>query len=88
VAEQGRVWGWTSVSSFLCYGLGVLGIVAFLLAEKRAGDYALIPLRLFQNITFGLSSMLNFIIGIGMFGAIAMLPMYLSRGSPPPRPGS
>lgn len=77
VAEQGRSWGWTSANSFLCYGLGVLGIVTFLLAEKRAGDYALIPLRLFQNITFGLSSLLNFIIGIGMFGAIAMLPMYL-----------
>jgi EmrB/QacA subfamily drug resistance transporter len=77
VAEQGRSWGWTSLNSFLCYGLGVVGIVWFLLAEKRAGDYALIPLRLFQNITFGLSSLLNFIIGIGMFGAIAMLPMYL-----------
>lgn len=77
VAEQGRTWGWTSVNSFLCYGLGVVGIVWFLLAEKRAGDYALIPLRLFHNITFGLSSLLNFIIGIGMFGAIAMLPMYL-----------
>jgi EmrB/QacA subfamily drug resistance transporter len=77
VAEQGRVWGWASGVSWLCYGLGVIGIVAFLLAEKRAGDYALIPLRLFQNTTFGLSSLLNFIIGIGMFGAIAMLPMYL-----------
>ncbi|GAA3269090.1 MDR family MFS transporter [Paenarthrobacter aurescens] len=77
VAEQGRIWGWTSGASWLCYGLGVIGIVAFLLAEKRAGDYALIPLRLFKNMTFGLSSLLNFIIGIGMFGAIAMLPMYL-----------
>ncbi|WP_457964281.1 MFS transporter [Arthrobacter sp. D1-29] len=77
VAEQGRSWGWTSPSSFLCYGLGVVGIVWFLLAEKRAGDYALIPLRLFKNMTFGLSSLLNFIIGVGMFGAIAMLPMYL-----------
>jgi EmrB/QacA subfamily drug resistance transporter len=77
VAEQGRSWGWTSLNSFLCYGLGVVGIAWFLLAEKRAGDYALIPLRLFRNITFGLSSLLNFIIGIGMFGAIAMLPMYL-----------
>ncbi|MCU1522829.1 MAG: family efflux transporter permease subunit [Arthrobacter sp.] len=77
VAEQGRSWGWTSPSSLLCIGLGVVGIVAFLLAEKRAGDYALIPLRLFHNVTFGLSSLLNFIIGIGMFGAIAMLPMYL-----------
>lgn len=89
VAEQGRVWGWTSVSSFLCYGLGVVGIFAFLLAEKRASDYALIPLRLFQNITFGLSSMLNFIIGIGMFGAIAMLPMYLQlvKGLTPTQAG-
>ncbi|MGJ3191843.1 MFS transporter [Paenarthrobacter nitroguajacolicus] len=77
VAEQGRTWGWASAGSWLCYGLGVIGIVAFLLAEKRAGDYALIPLRLFKNMTFGLSSLLNFIIGIGMFGAIAMLPMYL-----------
>ena len=77
VAEQGRSWGWTSLNSFLCYGLGVAGIIWFLLAEKRAGDYALIPLRLFRNATFGLSSLLNFIIGIGMFGAIAMLPLYL-----------
>lgn len=77
VAEQGRSWGWASFHSFLCYGLGVVGIAWFLLAEKRAGDYALIPLRLFRNVTFGLSSLLNFIIGIGMFGAIAMLPLYL-----------
>jgi EmrB/QacA subfamily drug resistance transporter len=77
VAEQGRSWGWASAESILCYSLGVIGIAAFLLAEKRAGDYALIPLRLFKNVTFGLSSLLNFIIGIGMFGAIAMLPMYL-----------
>jgi len=77
VAEQGRSWGWTSAASLLCIGLGIVGIIAFLLAEKRAGDYALIPLRLFSNLTFGLSSLLNFIIGIGMFGAIAMLPMYL-----------
>ena len=77
VAEQGRSWGWTSLNSFLCYGLGVAGIIWFLLAEKRAGDYALIPLRLFRNATFGLSALLNFIIGIGMFGAIAMLPLYL-----------
>ncbi len=77
VAEQGRSWGWTSPATLACIGLGIVGIIAFLLAEKRAGDYALIPLRLFQNITFGLSSVLNFIIGIGMFGAIAMLPLYL-----------
>lgn len=89
VAEQGRSWGFTSLNSFLFYGLGVVGIAWFLLAEKRAGDYALIPLRLFRNVTFGLSSLLNFIIGIGMFGAIAMLPMYLQlvKGLTPTQAG-
>lgn len=89
VAEQGRSWGFMSLNSFLCYGLGAVGIVWFLLAEKRAGDYALIPLRLFRNVTFGLSSLLNFIIGIGMFGAIAMLPMYLQlvKGLTPTQAG-
>lgn len=77
VAEQGREWGWSSGGSFLCYGLGVLGIIAFILAERMAGDSALIPLRFFKIPAFGVSALLNFIIGIGMFGAIAMLPMYL-----------
>ena len=78
VAEQGRSWGWASTNVLpLLSAWALWASSAFLLAEKRAGDYALIPLRLFRNITFGLSSLLNFIIGIGMFGAIAMLPMYL-----------
>lgn len=77
VAEQGREWGWASGASFLSYGLGAVGIVAFILAERMAGDSALIPLRFFKIPAFGVSALLNFIIGIGMFGAIAMLPMYL-----------
>ncbi|WP_045077365.1 MDR family MFS transporter [Psychromicrobium lacuslunae] len=77
VAEQGREWGWTSLGSILCYVLGAVGIIAFILAERMAGDSALIPLRFFKIPAFGVSALLNFIIGIGMFGAIAMLPMYL-----------
>ena len=77
VAEQGRGWGWGSAASITCYAIGAAGIALFILLEKRAGDYALIPLRLFKSAQFSLSAVLNFIIGIGMFGAIAMLPMYL-----------
>ncbi|MEA5455736.1 MDR family MFS transporter [Sinomonas sp. JGH33] len=77
VAEQGRGWGWASANSIACYAIGAAGLALFILFEKRAGDYALIPLRLFKNPQFSLSAVLNFIIGIGMFGAIAMLPMYL-----------
>ena len=37
----------------------------------------ILPLRLFKNHTFSLTSALGFIIGAGMFGAIVMLPLYL-----------
>lgn len=77
VAEQGRNWGWASLPALACYATGAVGIVLFLLAEKWAGDYALIPLRFFESRSFGVSGLLNFLVGIGMFGALAMLPLYL-----------
>src|SRR3954451_21858327 len=51
VAEQGRSWGWTSDRSIACYVIGVIGLVAFLLAERRIGDDALLPLRLLWRKT-------------------------------------
>ena len=77
VAEQGREWGWTSGAAIATYLVGALGIVAFLAAERRYGDDALIPLRLFRGRTFGIGSLLNFILGMGMFGGLAALPLYL-----------
>ena len=36
VAEQGRIWGWDSPRSIGCYVVGVLGVAAFILAERYA----------------------------------------------------
>ncbi|MGZ4614898.1 MAG: MDR family MFS transporter [Actinomycetes bacterium] len=77
IAEQGRAWGWDSARALTCYSLGVLGLVLFLRAERRYGDDALLPLRLFRGKTFSVGSALNFIIGMGMFGGLAALPLYL-----------
>ena len=77
VAEQGRAWGWTSGRSVACYVVGVVGIIAFVLAERAYGDEALLPLRLFRGRTFGVGTVLNFIVGMGMFGGLASLPLYL-----------
>jgi EmrB/QacA subfamily drug resistance transporter len=89
VAEQGRVWGWTSGRSILCYGVGLVGLVGFLLAERSIGDDALLPLRLFGRKTFSIGSTLNLIIGMGMFGGLAALPLYLQivKGHPPTEAG-
>ena len=77
IAEQGREWGWGSGRALTCYVVGVLGIVSFIMAERRAGDDALLPLHLFRGRTFGVGSLLNFIVGMGMFGGLAALPLYL-----------
>ena len=77
VAEQGRTWGWDSGRSVLCYVVGLIGLAAFLLAERAYGDDALLPLRLFRGRTFAVASISSFILGIGMFGAILVLPLYL-----------
>jgi EmrB/QacA subfamily drug resistance transporter len=89
IAEQGREWGWTSGSAIICYFLGLLGFVGFLAAERRYGDDALIPLRLFRGRTFGIGSALNFILGMGMFGGLAALPLYLQivKGVSPTKAG-
>ena len=77
IAEQGRDWGWTSTAAVTCYLVGVLGIIAFIWDQSRYGDDALIPLRLFRGRTFGIGSLLNFVLGMGMFGGLAALPLYL-----------
>ncbi len=77
VAEQGREWGWGDGRSLAMYVVGVVGIAGFLAAERHIGDDALLPLRLFRGKTFGVGSLLNFIVGAGMFGGLAALPLYV-----------
>nr|WP_064570507.1 MDR family MFS transporter [Gordonia sp. LAM0048] len=85
VAEQGREWGWSSGLAILCYGIGVVGIAAFIWIEHTMGDDALIPLRVFKNVVFSQGIVVSVIIGAVMFGGISMLPQYFQvlRGSSP-----
>src|SRR6478735_5316955 len=89
IAEQGREWGWGSSSALICYGIGVLGLVAFFVIERAMGEEALVPLRLFQIRTVGVSSIVSVFIGMGMFGGIAALPLYLQivKGATPTQAG-
>ncbi|WP_153028800.1 MDR family MFS transporter [Amycolatopsis sp. YIM 10] len=89
VAEQGREWGWGSVTSVLMYLVGAAGLVAFVLNERRMGDAALLPLRLFRRSAFALSTVVTFVQGAGMFGAMMSLPLYLQivKGATPTEAG-
>jgi len=89
VAEQGREWGWGSGRSLLSYGIGLVGLIAFFLVERAMGAEALLPLRLFTNKTVGVSSIASVVLGMGMFGGLASLPLYLQivKGATPTSAG-
>ncbi|MFN2519350.1 MAG: MDR family MFS transporter [Jatrophihabitantaceae bacterium] len=89
IAEQGRTWGWSSTGAFTCYVLGVLGLIAFVRIERGMRDDALLPLRLFGNNVFAVASAQSLVIGIGMFGGMASIPLYLQivKGASPTKAG-
>jgi EmrB/QacA subfamily drug resistance transporter len=89
IAEQGRTWGWGSGGAYVCYFLGVVGLIAFVWVESKIGDDALLPLRLFRGSVFAVGSAQATLIGMGMFGGIAAIPLYLQivKGASPTKAG-
>ena len=67
--------GWLTAKTLLWIGAGILLFAAFLLNQARAAE-PILPLRLFKNHTFNITSLLAFLVGAAMFGAIVMLPLY------------
>lgn len=89
VAEKGQTWGWASARAQACYAIGPIGLALFILAEHCMRDEALIPLRFFRNKVFSLGSGVALVIGLGMFGGISVLPLYLQivKGASPTESG-
>jgi EmrB/QacA subfamily drug resistance transporter len=77
VAERASAWGITSTRSLIAYGISILGTGLFLMVEFKLGDEALIPMRLFKDKTFALLTIVGVVTGAGMFGGLAVLPLYL-----------
>lgn len=89
VAEQGREWGWGSPGALVCFAIGAVGLGLFVWAERRIGEDALLPLRFFRHNVFRWGSAAGVIVGMGMFGIIALLPLYLQivKGATPTEAG-
>lgn len=77
VAEQGREWGWSSAISVTCFAISAVGLAAFITIESKMGPDAILPLNLFRAGAFSMSSILGFLVGFGMFGAMMTIPLYL-----------
>ncbi|MFN2544127.1 MAG: MDR family MFS transporter [Actinomycetota bacterium] len=77
------VWGgitypWTSG---VILGLAVVGVLlagAFVLVERRASE-PVVPLALFRDSIFNVTTATAFLFGVSMFGAIFFIPLFMQK---------
>jgi EmrB/QacA subfamily drug resistance transporter len=67
-------WASFQTAAFVVAGVAFTG--AFLVVEHKAVE-PVIPLRLFKNAVFSVTSAVGFLIGFCMFGALVFLPLFL-----------
>ncbi|MFI5826131.1 MFS transporter [Streptomyces sp. NPDC051578] len=84
----GTTWPWGSAQVISLVVLAAVLLVAFIAVERRAAEPVL-PLSLFKIRTFTLCSLISFVIGFAMFGAMVYLPTFLQvvRGVSPTMSG-
>jgi EmrB/QacA subfamily drug resistance transporter len=84
----GNTYDWGSPQIVLLGVIGVAGIAAFLVAESRAAE-PILPLHLFRNRVFSVTSAIGFVIGFSLFGALTYLPLFqqVVRGDSPTESG-
>jgi EmrB/QacA subfamily drug resistance transporter len=80
----GTTYPWASAPIYILGAAGAALIVAFVFVERRAPEPVL-PLHLFKTRVFSSTSIVGFIVGFAMFGAIAYLPAFfqVARGISP-----
>jgi len=80
----GTTYAWASAPIYILGVAGAVLIVAFIFVERRAAE-PILPLHLFRTRVFSVTSVVGFVVGFGMFGAITYLPAFFQvvRGISP-----
>lgn len=71
----GNDYGWGSPQILGLAALAVVTLALFIPVERRAAE-PIMPLQLFRNRNFTLISLVGFLLGFAMFGAINFLPLF------------
>ncbi|HWX03836.1 MDR family MFS transporter [Collimonas sp.] len=75
-SQGGTILPWSSPQLWFTLALAILSIAGFIYEERQAAE-PIIPLALFRERTFVLSSLIGFIVGMALFGSVTFLPLYL-----------
>jgi EmrB/QacA subfamily drug resistance transporter len=74
----GTTYDWGSPQMIALIVAGALCLAAFVVVEGRAKE-PILPLELFRNRVFTVASVIGFIVGVALFGAVTYLPLYLQN---------
>lgn len=79
---------WASLPGIVLIVVGVGLLAVFVFVESRASE-PILPLELFRNRTFVVTSAVGFIIGLALFGSVTYLPVFLQvvKGKSPTSSG-
>ncbi|MFL6557949.1 MAG: MFS transporter, partial [Bacillus sp. (in: firmicutes)] len=85
----GDKFDWASATSFLIFGGSIVLLILFGFIERKAVE-PILDLSFFKNRIFATMNALGFLLGLGMFGAIMFVPMYMQGilGVSPTQAGS
>jgi len=84
----GTTYPWTSPIALGLIFVTLVSMGLFLVAEKRASEPVL-PLRLFRNAPFTVSTLVGLVVGFALFGSVTYLPLFLQivKGDSPTESG-
>jgi EmrB/QacA subfamily drug resistance transporter len=71
----GSEYAWTSARIMELIGIGVAALIGFVFWQTKAAA-PVVPLHIFRSRNFSLMSVIGFITGFVMFGAVLFLPLY------------
>jgi EmrB/QacA subfamily drug resistance transporter len=72
----GTTYSWRAPEMIAMLVLGIVLLIAFVFVESRAAE-PILPLELFRNPIFNVTSAVGFVVGFALFGAVTYLPLYL-----------
>jgi MFS transporter, DHA2 family, methylenomycin A resistance protein len=75
---EGNARGWTSPLIVTCLAIAVLGLVAFLLVERRSAS-PMLQLTFFRNSTFTGGVTVAALVSFGMFGILFFLSLFMQN---------
>ncbi|MFC4329999.1 MDR family MFS transporter [Streptomyces andamanensis] len=71
----GTEYAWTSARIMELIAIGVVALIGFVFWQTRAAE-PIVPLHIFRSRNFTLMSLIGFVTGFVMFGAVLFLPLY------------